>query len=246
MRGGGRRPGAALNYDPERAGALCAQCPLRGKPYVPPEGSSTADFVLVGEGPGFNEEKQRKPFVGASGVKLNEILAEVGVRRSQVFITNAILCRPEIPGLDSARKYEVKAYLAWLRKFNVNQRRHALAQAHEEIKQIRAYIRRQEKLIAAGEPHDAHWYAAAQKRLLEIEPKPLPSPFDCCYPRLRRELEHFEKVAVERHRAYGDRPNGAIVIPLGNYAAKAIVGKAGIMKLRGSPIPVDLNKENPQ
>jgi hypothetical protein len=207
-----------------------------------PEGPSDADLVVVGEGPGLQDVKQGRPFVGPSGVKLNEILRSVGLSRERVFLTNAMLCRAEVPGLQGPKRYETKTYLAWLRKENARNRKHASQIHGTEIKQIRLWLRRVDRMLAAGEPLDQQTLAyidQAKARLdaIFIEIK---SPLDCCAPRLWRELRHFEEMAIARHRDRGDRPNGAVVVPAGNFAALAVLGKAGIMKLRGSPIPVDL------
>ncbi len=50
--------------------------------------------MLIGEGPGFYENEQGRPFVGAAGQFLSELLAKIGLKREQVFITNVVKCRP--------------------------------------------------------------------------------------------------------------------------------------------------------
>lgn len=71
----------------------CALCKGRTKP-VPGCGNPTADVMFIGEGPGFHEDKQGKPFVGAAGTFLNELLASVGLVREDVYITNMVHARP--------------------------------------------------------------------------------------------------------------------------------------------------------
>jgi DNA polymerase len=61
---------------------------------VPGEGSHETEVVFVGEAPGFNEDRQGRPFVGAAGSFLTELLSTVGWRREDVFITNVVKCRP--------------------------------------------------------------------------------------------------------------------------------------------------------
>jgi uracil-DNA glycosylase len=61
---------------------------------VPGEGSPTAEIMFIGEGPGFNEDQQGRPFVGAAGQLLTEMLRGIGLRREDVFITNVVRCRP--------------------------------------------------------------------------------------------------------------------------------------------------------
>lgn len=61
---------------------------------VPGEGSPDAEIMFIGEGPGFHEDQQGRPFVGAAGQLLTEMLQVIGLRRSEVFITNVVRCRP--------------------------------------------------------------------------------------------------------------------------------------------------------
>ena len=61
---------------------------------VPGGGSSEVDIMLVGEAPGFNEDKQGKPFVGAAGSILDQLLKSAGMSRDDVYITNILKCRP--------------------------------------------------------------------------------------------------------------------------------------------------------
>jgi len=61
---------------------------------VPGEGSRTAEIMFIGEGPGFHEDQQGRPFVGAAGQLLTEMLRLIGMRREDVFITNVVRCRP--------------------------------------------------------------------------------------------------------------------------------------------------------
>ncbi len=69
---------------------------------VPGEGKLDADIMFVGEGPGNQEDRQGRPFVGPAGRFLNELLSIAGLRREDVFITNVLKCRPPNP-LDPER-----------------------------------------------------------------------------------------------------------------------------------------------
>lgn len=71
----------------------CALCQERTQ-VVFGAGNPVADLMFVGEGPGFNEDKQGEPFVGQAGKLLNELLADICLSRSQVYIGNVIKCRP--------------------------------------------------------------------------------------------------------------------------------------------------------
>lgn len=61
---------------------------------VPGEGPENADLMFIGEGPGFYEDQQGRPFVGPSGQFLKELLASIDLSREQVYITNMVKCRP--------------------------------------------------------------------------------------------------------------------------------------------------------
>lgn len=75
---------------------VCTRCQLHlsRKKAVPGEGPSDAEVMLIGEGPGFYENEQGRPFVGAAGKYLDELLLKGGLKREEVFITNVVKCRP--------------------------------------------------------------------------------------------------------------------------------------------------------
>jgi DNA polymerase len=74
----------------------CTRCALHtGRTRaVPGEGPSDAKIMLIGEGPGYHEDRQGRPFVGASGQFLDALLALAGLQRTEVFIGNVVKCRP--------------------------------------------------------------------------------------------------------------------------------------------------------
>lgn len=74
----------------------CTRCRLHeGRTQaVPGEGHPSTEVLFVGEAPGLNEDRQGRPFVGAAGALLEELLGSVGWGRDQVFITNVVKCRP--------------------------------------------------------------------------------------------------------------------------------------------------------
>lgn len=76
--------------------AVCEKCALaKGRNLtVPGEGPEDADIVLIGEAPGYHENRLGRPFVGAAGQFLEELLASIKLRRSDVYICNVIKCRP--------------------------------------------------------------------------------------------------------------------------------------------------------
>ena len=74
----------------------CVECDLhRGRTNaVPGEGAANADVMFIGEGPGVQEDRQGRPFVGPAGQFLEELLASIGLTRRQVYIANMVKCRP--------------------------------------------------------------------------------------------------------------------------------------------------------
>jgi uracil-DNA glycosylase family 4 len=76
--------------------SVCTRCMLHHsrKLAVPGEGPVDSEIMFIGEGPGFHENEQGRPFVGAAGKYLEELLAKINMRREQVFIGNVVKCRP--------------------------------------------------------------------------------------------------------------------------------------------------------
>jgi len=76
--------------------STCQKCALyhSRKKAVPGEGPATSEIMFIGEGPGFHENEEGRPFVGAAGQFLDELLAQAGLKRSEVWIGNVVKCRP--------------------------------------------------------------------------------------------------------------------------------------------------------
>ena len=93
--------------------SVCKKCTLHKtrKKAVPGEGPANAEIMFIGEGPGFHENEQGRPFVGAAGKFLDQLLAQAGVTRADVFITNVVKRRPpenrdpQANELDACDKY---------------------------------------------------------------------------------------------------------------------------------------------
>jgi DNA polymerase len=111
--------------DPDRAATLeaiaaevrdCTRCRLHADRTraVPGEGSPDTEVVFVGEGPGANEDQQGRPFVGAAGGLLTELIGSIGWRREDVFITNVVKCRP--PGNRDPEPDEIAACAPYLQR----------------------------------------------------------------------------------------------------------------------------------
>jgi DNA polymerase len=75
---------------------VCTNCRLHETRTraVPGEGDPETEVVFIGEGPGFNEDREGRPFIGRAGDLLIKLLASIGWRRDDVFITNVVKCRP--------------------------------------------------------------------------------------------------------------------------------------------------------
>ena len=75
---------------------VCTRCELHRSrtEAVPGEGPTHAEIMFIGEGPGAREDEQGRPFVGASGKFLDQLLEQAGVTRAEVWITNVVKCRP--------------------------------------------------------------------------------------------------------------------------------------------------------
>jgi DNA polymerase len=88
-----RRAALELIAEEVRACTACRLHEGRGR-AVPGEGDPDTEVVFVGEGPGFNEDREGRPFVGRAGGLLVRLLGSIGWRREDVFIANVVKCRP--------------------------------------------------------------------------------------------------------------------------------------------------------
>ena len=86
---------------------VCTRCELhKGRTHgVPGEGNMNAKIMFIGEGPGAEEDKQGRPFVGRSGKFLREMIKMVGLAEEEVFIANVVKCRP--PGNRDPKPEEI-------------------------------------------------------------------------------------------------------------------------------------------
>ncbi|HLB61495.1 MAG TPA: uracil-DNA glycosylase [Actinomycetota bacterium] len=97
-----------------REASGCTKCRLaQGRTQVVyGVGNANADLMFIGEGPGFHEDKQGEPFVGAAGQLLTRLLGDVGLSREDVYICNVIKCRP--PGNRDPLPDEIEACAPWI------------------------------------------------------------------------------------------------------------------------------------
>lgn len=181
-------------YDPRLWGARCDLCPLRTVQravIIPPKFSNVAagaihPLVFVGDAPGAGDVKRGELFAGAAGVKLDEILWNQGIRRSEVaLVTSALLCRPEVPNAEGRKRYELKNWLAWWRKENVSRRR------------------------AAKDFANAYPGTPLAESVREVA-----NPFECCAPRLKAEIASVEAMAQSRQLETVVMPMGNFALGL--------------------------------
>jgi uracil-DNA glycosylase family 4 len=95
---------------------VCTRCELHRTRTnsVPGEGPADARIMVIGEAPGWNEDQQGRPFVGAAGKFLEELLGAAGLKRSDVFITNVVKSRP--PGNRDPLPDEIAACAPFLQR----------------------------------------------------------------------------------------------------------------------------------
>jgi uracil-DNA glycosylase family 4 len=96
--------------------SICTRCALHHsrKRSVPGEGPINAEIMFIGEGPGFHENEQGRPFVGPAGKFLDELLDSIGMKRENVYITNVVRCRP--PGNRDPESGEIQACSGYLER----------------------------------------------------------------------------------------------------------------------------------
>ena len=143
----------------------CTKCPLHQsrKNAVPGEGGGVAGIYFIGEAPGFHENEQGRPFVGAAGQYLTELLASIGLDRKTVWITNVVRCRPPenrdpLPVEIASCDQYTERQLAVLRpKVVVTLGRHAMARflPGQSISRVHGQPRRRESLVIFPMYHPA-------------------------------------------------------------------------------------------
>src|SRR5207247_9746449 len=111
--GGGRRMTRTLAEVAAEA-ATCTRCRLAESrtQVVFGVGNPAADLLFIGEAPGFHEDKQGEPFVGAAGQLLTQMLGGIGLRREDVYIANVLRCRP--PGNRDPLPDDIESCTPWM------------------------------------------------------------------------------------------------------------------------------------
>ena len=100
----------------EKEALVCTKCRLaNGRTQVVfGVGNPHADLMFIGEAPGFHEDKQGEPFVGAAGQLLTKLLGDIGLQREDVYIANVLKCRP--PGNRDPMPDEIESCKPWLKE----------------------------------------------------------------------------------------------------------------------------------
>lgn len=182
-----------MSYDPRKFGAQCDMCPLKGSVPVPAETNPGASICLVGEAPGSDEVREGRPFVGASGQEMQRALNSARLQRRDLHITNVMLCQPP--------KNELSNLLA------------KISSENRERTKRNQQKKKQYELLARHQP----WLEEPQYEAL------VPSPVECCSPRLKNEVQRFTQF-----------------ITLGGTAARVIMNTTmNILGLRGGMSELD-------
>lgn len=96
------------------AAKVCSELAAGAKQLVMSDGTAEAEIVFIGEAPGAKEDEVGKPFVGAAGRFLNEMLETIGLSREQIYITNIVKYRP--PGNRDPLPEEISAFMPYLKQ----------------------------------------------------------------------------------------------------------------------------------
>ena len=161
----------------------CDLCKSRTK-AVPGEGNPHAKIMFIGEGPGYHEDKQGRPFVGPAGQFLDELLASINLKRSDVFITNVVKCRPPenrdpLPAeIEACHDYLMRQIAAIKPKVIVTLGRHSMAQffGSEKISAIHGRARKVDGFLCIAMYHPAAGlHQASLKDTIRADFKKIPT-----------------------------------------------------------------------
>ncbi len=165
--------------------AVCPDCNLcQNRTHaVPGEGPENAEVMFVGEAPGFYEDQQARPFVGPAGRFLDELIAAVGLRRDQVYITNVVKCRPPenrdpLPAeIDACRNYLERQIELIKPKVIVTLGRYSLAWffPKDSISKVHGQARVRDGIYVLSMYHPAAaLHAASMRSVIESDFRKLP------------------------------------------------------------------------
>jgi uracil-DNA glycosylase family 4 len=164
----------------------CGLCDTRTQ-AVPGEGPADATVMFVGEGPGFHEDQQARPFVGPAGKLLDELLGLGGLTRTEVYITNVVKCRPPnnrdpLPAEVEACKKYLEQQLALINpKLVVTLGRYSLAWffPRDSISKVHGHLRRQNGTYYLHMYHPAAaLHAGNLRKTIEDDFRKIPTALD--------------------------------------------------------------------
>lgn len=178
---------------------VCQKCELaKGRTNaVPGEGPEHAEIMMIGEAPGFHEDRQGRPFVGAAGNLLDELLAAINLKRDQIYICNVLKCRPPqnrdpLPEEIEACKAYLDQQIALIQpKIIITISRFAMARwfADKKISDIHGKPKRFGKLVVLPMYHPAAaLHQPSLRRVLEEDFKKIPG--------ILKEIEHLVEEAM--------------------------------------------------
>lgn len=207
----------------------CRACPLHEgtRNAVPGEGNPHAEVMLIGEAPGQNEDAQGRPFVGASGQFLTQMLAAAGYPRSEVFIANVAKHRP--PGNRDPMPDEIAACSDFLQRqvdainplVIVTLGRHSMARYFpgEKISHIHGQPRIVRGRVVLPLYHPAAaLHQGALRKVLEADFSTLPSVVE----RARRRRDTVGEAPVAATPVLGDGPQNAAGVPGSTRVAREV------------------------
>ena len=180
---------------------VCTKCDLAKARTnaVPGEGPANADIMFIGEEPGFHEDRQGRPFVGAAGQYLEELLALIGMKREQVYIGNVIKCRPpqnrdpEPAEMDACKPYLDKQIELIKPKVIITISRFAMARwfSDRKISEIHGKPKKFGNLVVLPMYHPAAaLHQPSLKRVLEEDFKRVPQ--------ILKEMANLKEEAEEK------------------------------------------------
>jgi uracil-DNA glycosylase family 4 len=180
---------------------VCQKCELaKGRTNaVPGEGPEHAEIMMIGEAPGFHEDRQGRPFVGAAGNLLDELLAAINLKRDQIYICNVLKCRPPqnrdpLPEEIEACKPYLDQQIALIQpKIIITISRFAMARwfADKKISEIHGKPKKFGNLVVLPMYHPAAaLHQPSLRRVLEEDFKKIPG--------ILQELEHLEEAVPEK------------------------------------------------
>jgi uracil-DNA glycosylase len=142
---------ATLTLDELRQeAATCRACPLweTGTQTVFGAGPAGARLMLIGEAPGYYEDRQGTPFVGPAGRLLDEALAQAGLQREAIYVTNVVKHRPWTPGQRDSAALDDDAPIRVVRRGRVGSRQGKnRAPKQSEINACRPWLERELELV---------------------------------------------------------------------------------------------------